>query len=49
MITAKHWGGRVLLSWLPVVVMVLVAVVDLTAGPGVGLLPSSHSVRLSPG
>ncbi|WP_329027619.1 PP2C family protein-serine/threonine phosphatase [Streptomyces sp. NBC_01423] len=39
MITARHWGGRVLLSWLPVVVMVLVAVVDLTAGPGVGLLP----------
>ncbi len=32
-------SGSVLLSWLPVVAMVVVAVADVVAGPGVGFLP----------
>ncbi|WP_103759938.1 PP2C family protein-serine/threonine phosphatase [Streptomyces sp. SM10] len=36
---AGRRDGRMVLEWLPAVVMVFVAVVDLTAGPGVGLLP----------
>ncbi|GGV71414.1 membrane protein [Streptomyces longisporoflavus] len=39
MITGEHEEGRVVLSWLPAVVMALVTAVDLTAGPGVGFLP----------
>ncbi|MEV2255616.1 PP2C family protein-serine/threonine phosphatase [Streptomyces sp. NPDC050147] len=39
MTTAEHEEGRLVLSWLPVVVMAVVTVVDLTAGPGVGFLP----------
>ncbi|MEU0145293.1 PP2C family protein-serine/threonine phosphatase [Streptomyces sp. NPDC006288] len=39
MTTTPRWDGSAVLSWLPAVVMVVVAVVDLTAGPGVGFLP----------
>lgn len=39
MTTAERRDGILVLSGLPVVVMVVVAAVDLTAGPGVGLLP----------
>jgi hypothetical protein len=39
MTTAERWDGSAVLSWLPVVVMVVVAFVDLTAGPEVGFLP----------
>ncbi|RPK46848.1 PP2C family protein-serine/threonine phosphatase [Streptomyces sp. ADI93-02] len=39
MTTTPRWDGSAVLSWLPAVVMAVVAVVDLTAGPGVGFLP----------
>ncbi|MFG2523519.1 PP2C family protein-serine/threonine phosphatase [Streptomyces sp. NPDC048527] len=39
MATAERQDSRTVLVWLPVVVMAVVAVVDLTAGPGVGFLP----------
>ncbi|MFI1677341.1 PP2C family protein-serine/threonine phosphatase [Streptomyces sp. NPDC020607] len=39
MTTTEHQEGRVVLSLLPVVVMAVVTIVDLTAGPGVGFLP----------
>lgn len=39
MTTAEHQDRQLVLAWLPVVVMAVVTVVDLTAGPGVGFLP----------
>ncbi|GAA1227426.1 PP2C family protein-serine/threonine phosphatase [Streptomyces aureus] len=39
MITAEREEAHMVLSWLPFVVMAVVAVVDLTAGPGVGFVP----------
>ncbi|MFM9370684.1 PP2C family protein-serine/threonine phosphatase [Streptomyces sp. Da 82-17] len=39
MTTAEHRDARAVLTWLPAVVMTVVTVVDLTAGPGVGFLP----------
>ncbi|MFJ8953132.1 PP2C family protein-serine/threonine phosphatase [Streptomyces sp. NPDC102381] len=36
---ARQGRGNWVLTWLPVVVMAVVTVVDLTAGPGVGFLP----------
>ncbi|MFE3473163.1 PP2C family protein-serine/threonine phosphatase [Streptomyces sp. B27] len=39
MITAKRRGDPAVLSWLPIVVMALVAAMDITAGPQAGFLP----------
>ncbi|WP_121712363.1 PP2C family protein-serine/threonine phosphatase [Streptomyces sp. E5N91] len=39
MTVKKSPSGPVVLSWTPVAAMAVVAVVDLTMGPGVGLLP----------
>ncbi|MGW9244195.1 PP2C family protein-serine/threonine phosphatase [Streptomyces badius] len=39
MITAKRRGDPAVLSWLPIVVMAVVAAMDLTAGPQAGFLP----------